>query len=78
MYCYLFKANYNELPREASIISFINIKDGVFKLDTGNFSLEETVEMFPEIIQNILEQMYDKSIDFEHNSKSFVSFCAYC
>ncbi len=78
MYCYLFKANYNELPREASIISFINIKDGVFKLDTGNISIEEAVEMFPEIIQKILEQMYDKSIDFEHNSKSFVSFCAYC
>ena len=78
MYCYLFKANYNELPREASIISFINIKDGVFKLDTGNISIEEAVEMFPEIIQKILEQMYDKSVDFEHNSKSFVSFCAYC
>ena len=78
MYCYLFKANYNELPREASIISFINIKDGVFKLDTGNISIEEAVEMFPEIIQKILEQMYDTSVDFEHNSKSFVSFCAYC
>jgi hypothetical protein len=47
-------------------------------MDTGNFSLEETIELFPEILQKILEQMYDAEIDFEHNSKSFVSFCAYC
>lgn len=78
MYCYLFKANYNELPREASIISFINIKDGIFKLDTGNISLDEAVEMFPEVLQKILEQVYDTQTDFEHNTKSFVSYCAYC
>lgn len=78
MYCYLYKANFNILPREASIISFINIHEGVFKLETGNLSLEEVVDLFPEILQKILEQIYDPTLEFEHNSKSFVSFCAYC
>ncbi len=78
MYCYLFKVNFNEMPREASIISFININDGVFKLDTANFSLEEVVDLFPEILQEIVEKMYNTEEDFEHDATKQFSFCAYC
>ena len=78
MYCYLFKVNFNEMPREASIISFININDGVFKLDTANFSLEEVVDLFPEILQQIVEKMYNTEEDFEHDATKQFSFCAYC
>ena len=78
LYCYLFKSNYHEMPREASIISFININDGVFKLETANYSLEEVVDLFPEILKQILEKMYDPEVNFEHNDTSFVSFCSYC
>jgi RecB family exonuclease len=78
MYCYLFKVNFNEMPREASIISFININDGVFKLDTANFSLEEVVDLFPEILQQIVEKMYNTQEDFEHDATKQFSFCAYC
>ena len=66
------------MPREASIISFININDGVFKLETANYSLEEVVDLFPEILKQILEKMYDPEVNFEHNDTSFVSFCSYC
>jgi hypothetical protein len=79
IYCYLFKKNFNILPKEASIISFININDGVFKLQTGStFSLQEVVDLFPEILQKILEHIHDPTHDFEHNTTPFVSFCAYC
>jgi RecB family exonuclease len=78
MYCYLFKVNYNEMPREASIISFINIKDGVFKLDTSTFSLSEVVDLFPEILQKILEKMYNTEEDFEHDASDQYSYCSYC
>jgi RecB family exonuclease len=78
LYCYLFKSNYHEMPREASIISFINMNDGVFKLETANYSLEEVVDLFPEILKQILEKMYDPEVRFEHNDTSFVSFCSYC
>jgi len=78
IYCYLFKVNFNELPREASIISFININEGVFPLQTGNLSMAEVVDLFPEILQKIMEQMYDTDVDFEHNSKAQFSYCSYC
>jgi ATP-dependent helicase/nuclease subunit B len=78
MYCYLFKVNYNEMPREASIISFININDGTFKLNTANLPLEEVVEMFPAILQTILENIYNTDQEFTHDYSNQYSYCSYC
>ena len=77
MYCYLFKVNLGELPREASIISFINIQDGVLPLDTGDLPLEEAVEMFPQVLESIITSIYDTEIPFKHTVKE-PNYCAYC
>jgi len=77
MYCYLYKANFNELPREASIISFINIQDGVLPLDTGDLPLEDAVDMFRQVLESIITSIYDTETPFEHTVKE-PNYCAYC
>jgi len=78
MYCYLFKVNFGELPREASIISFINIQDGVIPLDTGDMELEEVVDLFPSILEAIINEIYDTEVPFSHDDSKQFSYCAYC
>ena len=78
MYCYLFKVNFGELPREASIISFINIQDGVIPLETGDMELAEVVDLFPSILEAIINEIYDTNVPFSHDDSKQFSYCAYC
>jgi len=78
MYCYLFKVNFGELPREASIISFINIQDGVLPLETGDMELAEAVDLFPSVIEAIINGIYDTEVPFSHDDSVQFSYCAYC
>ena len=78
MYCYLFKVNFGELPREASIISFINIQDGVLPLETGDMELAEAVDLFPSVIEAIINGIYDTEVPFSHDDSMQFSYCAYC
>jgi len=77
MYAFLYKQKFNELPKEVDIISFINIQNGAFSLETGNVTLEEMVELFPTLLTMILEQIYNPEQNFEHVEKEY-SFCSYC
>jgi hypothetical protein len=77
MYAFLYKQKFYELPAEVDIISFINIQNGAFSLETGNISLEEMVELFPTLLTMILEQIYNPEQNFEHTESDF-SFCSYC
>jgi hypothetical protein len=78
MYCYLFKVKFGELPREASIISFINIQDGVLPLETGDMELAEAVDLFPSVIEAIINGIYDTEVPFSHDDSVQFSYCAYC
>jgi len=78
MYGYLFKQHYGFVPNESSIISFININAGTISLNTGKLSLEEAVDLFPDVIQQILTEIYDTETPFTHQQKGQVSYCAYC
>ena len=78
MYGYLFKQHYGFVPSESSIISFININSGTISLNTGKLSLEEAVDLFPEVIQQILSEIYDTDVPFTHQQKGQFSYCAYC
>ena len=75
---YLFKVNLGELPREASIISFINIQDGALPLETGDMALAEVVELFPTILEAIINEIYDVEVPFAHDDSKQFSYCAYC
>ena len=40
-------------------------------------SHEKLIEYYPEILQAILEEIYEESGNFEHTEKQF-SYCLYC
>ncbi|MBI1836354.1 MAG: PD-(D/E)XK nuclease family protein [Flavobacteriia bacterium] len=77
MYAFLYKQKFNELPDSVDIISFINIQNGTFQLNTGGKTLAELVEIFPDLLTEILESIYNPEENFEHKEKQF-SFCSYC
>ena len=78
MYGYLFKQHYGFIPNESSIISFININVGTISLNTGKLSFEKAVDLFPEVIQQILTEIYNTDVPFMHQQNGQFSYCAYC
>lgn len=78
MYCYLYKQNFGKLPAEASIYSLVNISEGTFPLSGKNHSVEEIVELFPEFIQQLFEEIYNKELPFQHQQSGMMSYCLYC
>ncbi len=74
LYCLFFKEKYNFLPDEARIVSLINL-DQQFKLSSDNGISEMTV-FFKELVQEIIAEIYDLELSFEHNEKA--KYCSYC
>jgi hypothetical protein len=40
-------------------------------------TLEEITDAFPEVLQELFSEMYDRDIPFEHTIQQF-SYCNYC
>ena len=78
LYCYLYRENYGELPAEASIYSLINIKDGTFPLSSKTSTVEEVINLFPDLVAQLCEQIYDKELPFSHDTKAQFNYCLYC
>jgi RecB family exonuclease len=78
LYCYLYRENYGELPAEASIYSLINIKDGTFPLSSKTSTVEELINLFPDFVAQLCEQIYDKELPFTHDMKAQFNYCLYC
>jgi ATP-dependent helicase/nuclease subunit B len=74
LYCLFFIEKYNFLPDEASIVSLINL-DQPFKLTSDN-GISGMTEFFRELVQEIITEIYDLELSFEHNDKA--KFCSYC
>lgn len=74
LYCLFFKEKYNFLPDEASIVSLINL-DQPFKLTSDN-GIAGMTEVFKELVQEIITEIYDLELSFEHNEKA--KYCSYC
>jgi ATP-dependent exoDNAse (exonuclease V) beta subunit len=78
MYSYLYRSAFNSLPGEVALYSFIKLKDGFFALNGGGKStLEKITDSFPLFLEQLLNEMYDVSIPFEHE-KIWNSYCLYC
>ncbi len=78
-YCFLYKMKYHVLPDEVGIYSFVKIKSGLFGLNLINCDLAAYVELFPQIISAILEEMYSEEKPFEHKEvDEFHNYCSYC
>jgi hypothetical protein len=74
LYCLFFKEKYNFLPDEASIVSLINL-DQPFNLTSDN-GIAGMTEVFKELVQEIITEIYDLELSFEHNEKA--KYCSYC
>lgn len=78
MYSYLYRSAFNQLPDEVALHSLIKLKDGIFSLrGKKEETLEEITDAFPQFIEQLLNEMYDVSIPFEHE-KAWASYCLYC
>jgi RecB family exonuclease len=78
MYCFLYRANMGKLPDMAGIFSLVNISQGLFPLNGKTKSVEEIMDVFPLFVKQVLEEIYDESVAFEHQVKGQKSFCIYC
>jgi hypothetical protein len=78
IYAYLFRETYGYLPNGVNIISFINYPELPLSLQTGDMSLADFVDALPIVLTEILEEMYDPTIPFTHNTDQFISYCQYC
>ena len=77
MYSYLYHNKFGSYPDEVSIYSLVNIQDGLFPLQ-GDLSIEESAELFPEFVRQVVDELFDPEVPFEHVPGQFVSFCKYC
>lgn len=76
-YGYLYFRNHGEVP-ESSIISFISGNNVPFTLNTEKIATEDVIQQYPEYLARILNEIYDESIPFRHNTDQYFSYCAYC
>jgi hypothetical protein len=77
MYSYLYHDRFGSYPDEVSIYSLVNIRDGLFPLH-GALSIEESAQLFPEFVRQVVDELFDPEVPFEHIPGQFVSFCKYC
>jgi CRISPR/Cas system-associated exonuclease Cas4 (RecB family) len=76
LYCILFKEKFGHLPQEAAIASLVNIKDGLFSLNSDKMSVQEIVDLFPKLLEQIITELYDPFIPIKHESES--KYCNFC
>jgi ATP-dependent helicase/DNAse subunit B len=75
-YLYLFKKKTGKTADQNGIISMVNFKNNPFMLNTQEFSNDELIAFYPEILRTILEDIYNPETYFEHKPKAL--YCDYC
>lgn len=75
IYCYLFKQTYHQELDLSGIFSFITISDSPFYLDTMDLDGVKPAELVEEVLQRILEKLYNDE-PFKHNPNA--KYCEYC
>jgi hypothetical protein len=76
LYCLLFKEKFGGLPQEASILSLVNVKDGLFSLNSSKLTVKEIVDLFPQLIEQIIAELYDPMMPIRHETES--KYCNFC
>ena len=76
LYSLMFKTRFDFLPNETAVFSLVNIDQGLFKLQSDKMSLQEIVDLFPSLIQQIIDEMYDSELKIEHDSDA--KYCQFC
>jgi ATP-dependent helicase/nuclease subunit B len=76
LYSLMFEKKFGFLPNESSVLSLVNIEAGNFKLQSDKLSFHEIVNLFPKLLQQIIDEMYDSDLKIEHNSDAW--YCQFC
>ncbi|MFN5417465.1 MAG: PD-(D/E)XK nuclease family protein [Flavobacteriia bacterium] len=75
-YLFLFYQKTGTVANQNGIISMVNFKQNPFLMTAKEISNEDLIKFYPQMLQQILEDIYNSSTFFEHNAKS--KFCDYC
>lgn len=76
LYSMMFEKKFGFLPSESSVLSLVNIEAGNFKLQSEKLLFHEIVNLFPKLLQQIIDEMYDSDLKIEHNSDA--RYCQFC
>lgn len=77
VYNMLFFEKFGEYPDKVGIISMVNLNDGPFYLDNQlTETTEELMDLFVKALTQIVSDLYDGAVDFEHDVKNL--YCDYC
>jgi ATP-dependent exoDNAse (exonuclease V) beta subunit len=75
-YGLLFEKKFGFLPNDTAIYSLVNIQEGLFKLNSENLTLSEIINLLPELIQQLMTELYDSEQLIEHSTDN--KYCQFC
>lgn len=76
-YAYLYYMQFKVVPDEVAIIPLAKLNEGIIAMKGGHLDLAQIVELYPELIQSIIAEIYDPNTPFSHEPR-FSSYCKYC
>lgn len=76
-YAYMYYSTANIVP-DCSIVSFISNNHEPFTLNSVKVDIEEVAKNYPVYLGNIISEIYNEEIPFEHNTSQWKSYCLYC
>ena len=76
IYALLFEKKFGFLPHDTAVYSLVNIQEGLFTLNSKSLSLKEIVNLLPELLQQIIIELYESEEPIEHNPDH--KYCQFC
>lgn len=76
-YLYLFYKNHGFCPQTVTFVSFVNLKT-VESIHNDNQIFETMVELFPKVMQRIVNDLCNQQEPFIHQEKNGYSYCNFC
>ena len=78
LYTFLYHQNIKQYPESANIYSLVNLKGGLFPLQSISLDYNQITVLFQEFIQEVVNELYNREISFSHQVKGHRSYCQYC
>jgi ATP-dependent helicase/DNAse subunit B len=76
-YTYLYYKKHHRIVAESSIVSLVNISESPFVMNAKDLSNARIIELFPDVLARLIEQIYDSNTPFIH-SEEYFNYCMYC
>lgn len=76
-YSYLYYKKHHRIVAESSIVSLVNISESPFIMHAKDLTNARIIELFPLVLTQLIEQIYDPNTPFIH-SEEYFNYCMYC